>query len=169
MKTLKQLLIILSVSLLPICISNCKKDDDMGMIYYKDSLGCFPHLLSPDLIYTGNKVAYRGADGNAYNHYKLSIQNCISFPVELFTLSSDLPPCGLNQKASRTWVNINNSETDEHIYGYCGFTKPCDASELLLPVPFSDTIPFGVYVKYIDRKCELEYVSNVIEIDPGAS
>lgn len=165
MKTVKQLEILLLVSLLPFLISNCKKEDGIDMTYFKDSLGCFPNLPSPELIYNGNKEVHRGADGNVYIYYKLSIQNCISFPLELFTLSTDLPPCGLEPKASRTWVDIYNSETDEYIYGYCGFTKPCDASEIQLPVLFSDTLPVRVYVKFIDRKCELEYVSNELVID----
>jgi hypothetical protein len=164
MKTLKQLLILFCVSLLPFIISNCKKEDDTDMTYFKDSLGCYPNLPSPDLIYTGRKEVYRGADGNVYNYYKLSIKNCASFPVELFTLSPELPPCGSNPNASRTWVNIYSSETDEYIYGYCGLTKPHDASELDLAIPFGYNDTIGVYVKYIDRKCELEYISNTIDI-----
>jgi len=136
------------------------------MTYSKDSLGCFPNLPSPNLISTVKKKVHRGADGNVYIYHNLNIKNCASFPVELFTLSPDLPPCGLNLKASRTWVIIYNSETDGHLYGYCGFTKPCDTSELHLAVPFGDTIPIEVYVKYIDRKCELEYVSNTIVVTP---
>jgi len=105
MKTLKQLLILLFVSLLPFIISNCEKDDDtddQDMTYFKDSLGCFPNQPSPNLISTGKEEVHRGADGNVYIYYKLSIKNCASFPGELFVLSPDLSPCGLNTKASRT-------------------------------------------------------------------
>jgi hypothetical protein len=165
MKIPKQWLMLIFLSLLPLVISHCRKEDDTAFTYFKDSLGCYPNLPSPDLIYTGEKEVRRGSDGNGYDCYKLSIENCTSFPFELFTVSPDLPPCGSNPNASRTWVNIYNSETDEHIYGYCGFTKPQDACELQLPVPWGDALPIGVYVKYIDRKCELEYVSNTIVID----
>jgi hypothetical protein len=155
MKALKQLFILLFLSLLPLMINHCKKEDDTDMTYYKDSLGCFPNLPSPDLIYLGKMGS----------HYQLSIKNCASFPNELFVSSPDLPPCGQNPKASRTWVFIYNSETDEQIYGYCGFNLPCDASELYFSIPEGYHLPFEVYVKYIDRKCELEYVSNSVVIN----
>jgi hypothetical protein len=166
MKTIKQFLILLFVSILPFIFNHCKKEDDTDMTYFKDSLGCYPYLHSPDLFYTGKKEVQRGANGNVYTYYHLSIRNSTSFPVELFTLSPDLPPCGSNLNASRTWVNIYDSETEELLYGYCGFTKPHDALDFQLAVPFGDTDTIEVYVKYIDRKCEMEYASNTLVILP---
>jgi hypothetical protein len=125
MKTMKQLLIPLFLSLLPLIISNCKKEEDPDMTYFKDSLGCYPNLPSPELIYMGKEV----------NRYKLGIKNCAAYPYELFVTSPDLPPCGQNPKASRTWVTIHNSETDEYLYGFCGFNKSCDVSDQWFSVP----------------------------------
>ena len=159
MRTLRQWLIVSWLFLLPFIFGNCKKDGDTDKTFFKDSLGCFPNLPSPELIYIGKNV----------NVFKLSIKNCGSYPFEIFVSSPDLPPCGQNTNASRTWLNIYNSETDELLYGYCGINSPCEASDIQCPVPQDYTPPFGLYVKYIDRKCEREYVSNTILINEWQS
>src|SRR5262245_14279309 len=66
---------------------------------------CFPNLPTPQLVLTGTED-YIDAFGTPFTRYNLCVNNWSAFPAELFKAAPDLPPCGLNTNASRTWVEI---------------------------------------------------------------
>ena len=103
------------------------------------------------------------ASGNQYIRYHLTVDNWKSYPQYLFEKAPHLPPCGLNENAGRTWVDIFNGQTDARIYGFCAFTSPDDLIKLWFAVSATSTPPPSVYVKIIDRQVVGgTYTSNIV-------
>jgi phosphohistidine phosphatase SixA len=112
----------------------------------------------PQLVFRGIE-AYT-ANGKQWVRYKLAVANSDSFPADLFALAPDLPPCGLNTNASRTWVDIYNSTTDQRLYGFCALSSPRDLGSLWFAVAQGTMPPQQVYVVLTDRKANMTYRSN---------
>ncbi len=120
-------------------------------------------LPNPQLIFTGieNYIDYYGSP---YVRYKLDVTNWSQYPAELFTLAPDLPPCGLNNNSSRTWVNIYNAATNAYLYGFCGFTATQSLSSLWFGVLQGSTPPQSVYITINDRRTGATYRSNTVSV-----
>ena len=126
---------------------------------------CFPDL--PDPVVTLRGTEDYEANGQLWTRYLLPVTNRSEFPDILFEAAPDLPPCGLNTNASRSWVNIFNGEDDSRIYGFCGFTE---SEHLDLPwfaVPRGSEPPETVYIEIIDRRCDITYRSNRVSTEPS--
>jgi len=76
-----------------------------------------------------------------YQVHYFEILNPMDFPSELFYEAPDLPPCGTNTRASRSWVEIRNSEDMWVVASFCyfdtiedllraGINLPCDVEEV---------------------------------------
>src|SRR5690349_11279930 len=63
-------------------------------------------------------------------HVDLTVTNWQAYPSAMFAPAPNLPPCGINASASRTWVNIYNALTNQYIYGFCAFNAPVDLTRL---------------------------------------
>src|ERR1051325_10385260 len=61
-------------------------------------------LPNPVLVLAGQNVFETG--GKQFTRYNYYVDNFADFPNELFAASPDLPPCGKNTKASRTWIDF---------------------------------------------------------------
>jgi len=124
---------------------------------------CSLNLPNPQLQFIGSET-YTGSDGNQYIRYKLMVTNWTQYPNELFTPSPDLPPCGINTNASRTWVHIED-EDGRRLYGFCAL----DDSEYLTKLWFAkranEAPPRLVRIIMKDRLCNKEYRSNLVSID----
>jgi beta propeller repeat protein len=119
---------------------------------------CYPDLPSPELIVTGREDYSK--DGQEYTRYWLSVTNWYEFPDELFEAAPDLPPCGQNPEAARTWVDIYE-EDGTYRYGFCGRGM---TNEFLQNLCFSvpkETPPAYVYITLWDRRCDITYTSNL--------
>ncbi len=92
------------------------------------------------------------------------IENWAEFPAELFEPAPDLPPCGLNTEASRTWVKIRNADNDNYIYGFCALSSPQDLTLIWFAIEQGSNPPAGVYVVLEDRRTNEKYISNVASI-----
>ena len=57
------------------------------------------------LLYLMGTEAYQ-TGGKHFIRYNYDVLNKADYPAALFAASPDLPPCGANTKASRTWVDI---------------------------------------------------------------
>lgn len=106
--------------------------------------------------------------GNLFTRYKLSITNRSVYPDSLFRPSPDLPPCGNNPNASRTWVDIYNGDTNQRIYGFCALDSADDLNGLWFALPQGEAPPNSVYVVLRDRRCSASYTSNRAPIALGA-
>jgi len=127
---------------------------------------CYSGLV-PNLVYTGSED-YTTGSGALYTRYNLDVTNWSEFPPELFVARPDLPPCGLNTNASRTWVDIYRGGDDVRLYGFCAFDSPGDLSLLWFGLPKGQTPPATVYIKIRDRdpECGIDYTSNLVSITP---
>lgn len=104
-----------------------------------------------------------------FTHARLSVLNREIYPLDLFQPAPDLPPCGQNKNASRTWVNIFTGE-GKRIYGFCALTQNEQLSELGFAFP-KGTLPSKTcYIELEDRRKNKKYISTVVEITgEGAS
>ncbi|KAF5424303.1 MAG: PEGA domain-containing protein [Candidatus Methanocomedens sp.] len=116
----------------------------------------------PKLVFIGSEE-YE-VRGNQFIRYRLSVENWEEFPTILFESAPDLPPCGLNTEASRTWVNIYNAEDDRRLYGFCGFSSPKSLTSLWFAVQKDVTPPEAVYIQLVDRRENKIYSSNKVTI-----
>lgn len=117
---------------------------------------------APVLEFTGTESFT--VSGNAFTRYKLSVTNHASYPDSLFRPSPDLPPCGANASASRTWVDIFNGDTNQRMYGFCALTASQDLTAIWFALPQGDPAPGSVYVVLRDRRCPSSYTSNAVPV-----
>jgi hypothetical protein len=118
--------------------------------------------LTPNLVFKGTE-AYT-ANGKQWIRYKLAISNKEIFPAELFAPAPDLPPCGSNTNASRTWVDIFNTATNQRLYGFCALSSPQDLDSLWFAVERGTSPPQQVYVVLTDRRTNTAYRSNSVTL-----
>lgn len=124
---------------------------------------CYPNLPSPVLTLVG-KEDYTTSSGE-FTRYKLSVTNWNAYPSELFQSAPDLPPCGLNAESSRTWVDIYDQKKIR-LYGFCALGTASDLQSLWFAVKKGETPPQGVYIVMKDRRCNQDYTSNKVTIEP---
>ncbi len=120
------------------------------------------HIPTPDLALRGTELYEAG--GKQWVRYRFSIANWDAFPDELFEPAPDLPPCGLNTNASRTWVDIYDASNNVRLYGFCGLSSPQDLNSIWFAVEQGVSPPATVYISLIDRREETNYRSNAVSI-----
>jgi hypothetical protein len=116
--------------------------------------GCFP-LPSPSLAIAG--VSPEG-------DFRLAIQNAEAYPDFLFVASPELPPCGSNTHASRTWVDVTDAD-GSRLYGYCAIPSSADLrSTMLLPHGLAPSAVTAIRVRIYDRQCGTSATSNAVAL-----
>ena len=113
-------------------------------------------VLSPTTIETfqeGQKKFVR---------YKFEVSNRNSFPAEMFAPAPELPPCGKNTKASRTWLDFY-AQDGKRLGGYCALDKPGALGDLWFALEEGVAPPSWVYIELTDRKTNTKYKSNLAE------
>jgi photosystem II stability/assembly factor-like uncharacterized protein len=115
---------------------------------------------APVLAFTGTEDY--SVEGNPFTRFKLTVTNRAAYPDSLFRLSPDLPPCGQNANASRTWVDIYNGDTHQRIYGFCAFRSADNLDQLWFALPRGEAPPKNVYIVMKDRRCAATYTSNSV-------
>lgn len=121
-----------------------------------------PNSLTPNLIFSGSE-AYT-ANGSNWVRYRLGVTNYRVYPVDMFAPRPDLPPCGLNTNASRTWVDIYDASNNARIYGFCALRAPSDLNLIWFAKPAGTAPPAQVYIKLTDRAQNVTYTSNSVTI-----
>lgn len=116
-------------------------------------------LPKPNLTFIGKKT--ETLRGRSFIRVRLSVSNWEIFSGDFFQSAPDLPPCG-NNKASRTWVDIYNAETDSRLQGFCQFSSPNDLTKLWFGTE-TGKVPKRVYVRMEDRRTRLVRKSNEVE------
>ena len=123
----------------------------------------YPELPVPVLTFVGTEDDV-GSDGIPYTRYALAVTNWADYPEELFAAEPDLEPCGFNTSASRTWVDIIDTGTEDRIYGFCGLTDPEDLTGIWFAVARGTQPPSGVAVTLWDRLYERYTESNTVRL-----
>jgi hypothetical protein len=123
---------------------------------------CYPELPDPivQVAQCGNINYYH----SSYSYvYELSVANWDEFPDELFEPAPDLPPCGINTNAARTWVDIY-SETGAYLYGFCAFEENESLDNLWFAVSQNGQHPDSIYIVLTDRRCNRQYISEMMDV-----
>ena len=114
-------------------------------------------LPVPKLKFVGTE-AYE-ANGFDFTRYKFEVTNKTKFTKELFAASPDLPACGENPNASRTWVDLYDGD-GKKLYWFCAFTGPEDLGNLWFALTGDKPPPKAVYIEMTDRKTGATIKSN---------
>ena len=98
-------------------------------------------------------LAFRGTDhnGSGYTQYKFEISNYSEYPAALFEAAPDLPPCGRNPNASRTWIEIFDDQ-GSYVYGFCALKQPAELQNLWFARRTGADPPKSIRVVVKDRK-----------------
>lgn len=118
------------------------------------------NLPDPKLVFTGTEV-YQ-ANGQTWVRYNLKVLNFSAYPNFLFAAAPNLPACGANNNASRTWVDVMNSTNGQRIYGFCALGQAQDLTQLWFAVKKGDAPPPCVHIVMTDRRLNRVYKSNKV-------
>jgi len=116
-------------------------------------------LPRPRLVFTGTEDFK--VDKYQLTRYKLSVENRRAYPDAMFAPAPDLPPCGSNTNASRSWVDIF-ARGGQRIYGFCALGSSETLGHLWFAVPKGEAPPDYVHIVIEDRKLKTKLVSNVV-------
>jgi hypothetical protein len=103
--------------------------------------------------------------GTGFIRYTLSVANHDKVPDGLFAAAPDLPPCGLNTNASRTYVNIFDSSGSK-IYGFCALSSSSALESLRFAVREDAPPPEAVYIELWDRARDAVHRSTTVPLRP---
>jgi hypothetical protein len=106
------------------------------------------------------------ATGKDWVRHHYSVRNWTSFPADMFAVASDLPPCGRNPNASRTWVDFYDS-AGRRLYGFCALKKPADLQCLWFATELGTAPPAKIYIELTDRRTGKKYRSNLAVTGPA--
>jgi len=105
------------------------------------------------------------AFANTVDRYFFTVANWMAYPQAMFDGRPDLPPCGLNTNASRTWVFFFRSDNNNGLFGFCALGTPSNLNGIWFGViPSGATPPPAVYIKLQDRETGIEYQSNSVVV-----
>src|SRR3989442_10304655 len=102
------------------------------------------------------------AGGKNWIRYKYDVLNKDQYPAEMFAAAPQLPPCGKNTKASRTWVDFFDSR-GKRLYGFCALGKPSDLGNIWFALEVGAVPPSYVYIEMTDRQTSTKYKSNLAD------
>ncbi len=119
-----------------------------------------PVLPNPVLYLLGTEAFTQG--GKQFTRYKFDVDNKFSYPPELFAAAPALPPCGLNTKSSRTWVDFFD-QRGKRLYGFCALGKLSDLNTIWFALEQDVVPPSYVYIEMTDRQTNTKYKSNLAE------
>ena len=119
-----------------------------------------PALPNPVLFFVGQENVT--TEGKQLIRYNYAVFNSNDYPNELFAASPELPPCGKNTKASRTWVDIYD-QSGKRLNGFCALGKASDLNKIWFALDQSVIPPSWIYIELTDRKTNTKYKSNLAE------
>ena len=119
-----------------------------------------PVIPNPVLYLTGTE-AYQ-VNGKTFIQYKYDVINKDQYPADMFAAAPNLPPCGKNTKASRTWVDIFD-DRGKRLYGFCALGKPADLGTIWFALEEGVVPPSYVYIEMNDRQTNTKYKSNLAD------
>ena len=111
------------------------------------------YLTSTDFYSTGGKNFIR---------YQYDVLNKDAYPDAMFASAPALPPCGVNTKSSRSWVDFFDSR-GKRLYGFCALGKAADLSTIWFALEEDVIPPSYVYIEINDRQTNTKYKSNLAD------
>jgi hypothetical protein len=117
-------------------------------------------LPNPVLNFLGQEPFKSGA--KEMTRYSYEVVNRDAYPDALFAASPELPPCGKNTKASRTWIDIFD-QSGRRLNGFCAFGNSNDLKSFWFAMETDVVPPSWIYIEMNDRKTNTKYKSNLAE------
>jgi hypothetical protein len=124
-------------------------------------LSCYPDLPPPQLSFLHHEIYT--IDGVSWIRYRFTVDNYDLFPDELFISAPHLPPCGLNEAASRSWVTFLQSD-HVPLYGFCALSSPENLNHIWFARKEGVQPPPAAYITINDRQCGITYKSNNVDV-----
>lgn len=119
-----------------------------------------PVLPNPVLYFLGPEYAV--VNGKEITRYRFDVLNKDQYPNDMFIQAPDLPPCGANTKAARTWVDIYD-QSGKRLNGFCAFGKSTDLNGIWFALETDIIPPSYIYIELNDRKTNTKYKSNLAD------
>lgn len=119
-----------------------------------------PRPPNPILFFIGQEP-YQAA-GKSYVRYKYGVFNAEAFPDAMFAAAPDLPPCGTNTRASRSWIDVFDS-SGKRLYGFCALGSNRDLGKIWFALEEGVIPPSYVYIEVNDRQAQTKYKSNLAD------
>jgi len=116
------------------------------------------HLLLADNV--GETVLT--VSGKQWVRYHFDVANKDQYPDDMFAQSPNLPPCGTNTKAARTWVDLFD-QSGHRLNGFCALGKSSDLSKIWFALEEGVIPPSWIYIEMNDRKTNTKYKSNLAD------
>lgn len=135
----------------------------LGVLLATQSVASAPVLPNPVLYLIGTEAFDQG--GKHFIRYKYDVDNKAAYPDALFASAPALPPCGGNNKSSRTWIDIFD-QRGKRLYGFCALTKSSDLNLLWFALEQDVVPPSYVYIEMNDRQTNTKYKSNLADTTP---
>ncbi|MCA1594629.1 MAG: hypothetical protein LC754_18770 [Acidobacteria bacterium] len=120
-------------------------------------------LPNPVLVLIGQEPFQTG--GKQWIRYRYAVENFEAYPNELFAAAPELPPCGKNTKAARTWVDLYD-QRGKRLNGFCALGRHNDLNQIWFAMESDVVPPSWIYVEMTDRKTNTKYKSNLTETTP---
>jgi hypothetical protein len=117
-------------------------------------------MPTPVLVYIVQEPFSTG--GKQFLRYRYFVENAESYPDTLFAASPNLPPCGLNTKASRTWVDFFD-KNGKRLNGFCALGKNDDLNKIYFALEDGVVPPSYVYIEMTDRQTNTKVKSNLAD------
>jgi hypothetical protein len=117
-------------------------------------------LPNPVLYLTGTEPYSAG--GKNWIRYRYDVFNKASYPAAMFSAAPSLPPCGLNTKASRSWVDFYD-QSGTRLYGFCALGSPADLGSIWFAGEEGTVPPSWIYIEITDRQTNTKYKSNLAD------
>ena len=117
-----------------------------------------PKRRLPLLFLTGTESFDQ--DGKHLIRYRYDVSNKHQYPARMFAAAPNLPPCGTNTNASRTWVDLYD-QNGKRLNSFCAFSSPGDLRGLWFALEEDLNPPSWVYIEMNDRQTNTKYKSNL--------
>ena len=101
-------------------------------------------------------------NGKQLTRYHFGVDNKEAYPAEMFAASPNLPPCGTNTKASRTWVDLYD-QSGKRLNGFCALGKSADLDSIWFSLERDAVPPSWIYIELNDRQTQTKYKSNLAD------
>lgn len=132
------------------------------VLFITERSGSSPQRPLPNPVLYLLSTEPHKSEGKQFIKYKYDVANKDAYPADFFAASPNLPPCGKNTKAARTWVDIYDQQ-GKRLNGFCALTKPADLKGIWFAIEEGTVPPSWVYIEMNDRQTSTKYKSNLAD------
>ena len=128
------------------------------LVFATQGSAAAPVLPNPVLYFLGPE--YAQVNGKQITRYRFDVLNRDQYPNDMFAQSPDLPACGANTTAARTWVDVYD-QRGKRLNGFCALGKSADLNGIWFALETDVIPPSYIYIELNDRKTNTKYKSNL--------